>query len=181
ARVRVGFPAGFAGSLAGAALVLAVRPAVLRPIVIVLLVGVAVFTATRHGPPRLATRIPPARGSLAVAAIALVLGAYDGFFGPGTGTFLIVAFASLLGDSLQRASGEAKAVNFASNLAALALFAARGVVMWRVALPMAAAQLLGGTLGAHLVVRKGDVLVRRIVLAVVLALTVKLGVDLVSS
>ena len=167
--------------LAGAALVLAVRPAVLRPIVIVLLVAVAVFTATRHGPPRLATRIPPARGSLAVAAIALVLGAYDGFFGPGTGTFLIVAFASLLGDSLQRASGEAKAVNFASNLAALALFAARGVVMWRVALPMAAAQLLGGTLGAHLVVRKGDVFVRRVVLAVVLALVVKLGTDLVSA
>ncbi|MFL5274243.1 MAG: TSUP family transporter [Anaeromyxobacteraceae bacterium] len=181
ARARVGFPAGFAGSLAGAALVLAVRPAVLRPVVIVLLVAVAVFTATRRGPPRLAARIPPARGSLAVAGIALVLGAYDGFFGPGTGTFLIVAFASLLGDSLQRASGEAKAVNFASNLAALALFAARGLVVWRIALPMAAAQLLGGTLGAHLVVRKGDVLVRRIVLAVVLALVVKLGADLASA
>src|ERR687888_643266 len=98
---------------------------------------------------------------LAAGLIAIVVGAYDGFFGPGTGTFLIVAFASILGDGLARASGEAKVVNFASNLAALVLFAARGVVVWRVALPMALAQLAGGTLGAHLTVRRGGGVVPR--------------------
>jgi uncharacterized membrane protein YfcA len=177
-RAKVAFPAGLAGSLAGAALLLRVSPAALRPIVIVLLVGAAAFTATRRGPPKVAARVRPERAQLAAAAIALVIGAYDGFFGPGTGTFLIVAFASVLGDGLARASGEAKVVNFASNLAALALFAVRGVVLWRIALPMAAAQLAGGTLGAHLAIRRGDVFVRRVVLLVVLALTAKLARDL---
>jgi uncharacterized membrane protein YfcA len=116
-----------------------------------------------------------------LALIALVIGAYDGFFGPGTGTFLIVAFVLVLGDGLTRASGEAKVVNFASNLAALAIFASRGVILWQVSLPMAAAQFAGSSLGAHLAVRRGDIFVRRVVLLVVLALVVKVGRDLVVS
>ncbi len=111
-------------------------------------------------------------------AIALAIGAYDGFFGPGTGTFLIAAFAGLMGDSLARASAEAKVANFASNFAALLLFAARGTVVWRIALPMAAAQLAGGWLGAHLAIRRGDGLVRRLVVAVALVLAFKLAWDL---
>ncbi|HET9597281.1 MAG TPA: TSUP family transporter [Anaeromyxobacteraceae bacterium] len=178
ARARVAFPAGLVGSLLGAAAVLRVRPEVLRPVVLALLVGAAAFVGLRRGPPRVAARVSARRAPLAAALIALVIGAYDGFFGPGTGTLLIVAFASLLGDGLARASGEAKAVNFASNLAAVLLFAARGVVLWRVALPMAAAQFAGGMLGAHLAVRRGDAFVRRVVLLVVVALCVKLGRDL---
>jgi uncharacterized membrane protein YfcA len=177
-RARVAFPCGLAGSLAGAFAVTLVPPAALRPIVLGLLVAAGMFVALRRGPPRAEARVPPRLAGLATAAIALAIGAYDGFFGPGTGTFLIVAFSSLLGDSLQRASGEAKVVNFASNLAALLLFASRGLVLWQVALPMAAAQAAGGFLGAHLAVRRGDVLVRRVVLLVVLALVAKLARDL---
>jgi uncharacterized membrane protein YfcA len=180
ARARASFPAGMAGSLGGAALLVVMDPAVLRPVVLVLLLGVALFVALRRGPPRVARRVAPGRERLATVAIAAVIGAYDGFFGPGTGTFLIVAFASWLGDGLARASGEAKVVNFASNLAGVALFAAQGLVVWTVALPMAVAQFAGGTLGAHLTVRGGDVFVRRILLLVVLALLVKLGRDLVA-
>jgi uncharacterized membrane protein YfcA len=110
--------------------------------------------------------------------IAFSIGAYDGFFGPGTGTFLIVAFVALLGDGLARASAAAKVVNFASNLAALALFAWRGMVVWPVALPMAAGQLCGGWIGAHLAVRRGDALVRRVAVLSALALAVKLALDL---
>jgi uncharacterized membrane protein YfcA len=178
ARARVAFPFGFAGSLLGAAGVLLVRPDVLKPLVLALLVGAAVFTAARRGPPQVAARVSARRAPLAAALIALVIGGYDGFFGPGTGTFLIVAFASILGDGLVRASGEAKVVNFASNLAAVVLFSLRGLVLWKVALPMAAAQFVGGTLGAHLAVRRGDTFVRRVVLLVVLALSLKLGRDL---
>jgi uncharacterized membrane protein YfcA len=151
---------------------------VLRPVVIALLAAAAVLVGTRRAP---AARAGPAarRGSLPVAgAIALAIGAYDGFFGPGTGTFLIVAFATLLGDGLARASAEAKVVNFASNVAALALFAARGVVIWKIALPMAAGQLLGGFVGAHLAIRRGDALVRRAVVLVALALAAKLAWDM---
>jgi hypothetical protein len=178
-RALVTFPAGLAGSLLGAAAVLLVPPATLRPLVLALLGGAAVFAVLRRPAGAADGRAQPRRGAHALAAaIALVVGAYDGFFGPGTGTFLIVAFAALLGDGLARASATAKVVNFASNLAALLLFAWRGVVVWQVALPMAAAQLAGGWIGAHLTVRRGDALVRWTVVAVALALAAKLAWDL---
>ena len=178
ARAKIAFPCGLAGSLAGAFALTLVSPAALRPVVLALLVFAALAVGLRRGPPRVEARVPARLAGLATAAIALVIGAYDGFFGPGTGTFLIVAFTSLLGDSLRRASGEAKVVNFASNLAAMALLGSRGLVVWEIALSMAAAQAAGGFLGAHLAVRGGDVLVRRVVLLVVLALVVKLARDL---
>ena len=136
------------------------------------------------GPRRSPTKsAAPARststtGRSVAGAAAALIGAYDGFFGPGTGTFLIVAFVALLGLGLAHASAEAKVVNFASNLAALVLFAVRGTVLWRVALPMAAAQLAGGWIGAHLAVRRGDALVRRVVVGVALALAAKVAWDM---
>jgi uncharacterized membrane protein YfcA len=179
-RARIMFPLGVLGSLAGAALVLAVPPAVLRPVVLVLLALAAAFIGVRRGPPapREADLGTTRRELWLAGAASLGMGAYDGFFGPGTGTFLIVAFVGVLGHGLSRASAEAKVVNFASNLAALVLFAVRGTVVWRLALPMAAAQLAGGWLGAHLAVRRGDALVRRVVVVVALALAVKVAWDM---
>jgi uncharacterized membrane protein YfcA len=165
---RVTFPAGLVGSLGGAALVLLVPPAALRPVVLGLLVVVAVVLALRPASPS-APRASAHRSLAVAAAIALVIGAYDGFFGPGTGTF---------GAGMREASADAKVVNFASNLAAVALFASRGLVAWQVALPMAVGQFAGGLAGAHLAVRGSDRLVRWVVVAVVIALVVKLGADL---
>jgi uncharacterized protein len=173
-RARVTFPAGFAGSLGGAALVLLIPPATLRPVVMVLLIAAAVALALRPSLGAARATIPTSAPAAAAGAVAFLLGAYDGFFGPGAGTFLILAFAFLFHLPLQRASADAKPVNFASNLAALALFAARGAVLWEVAVPMAAAQFAGGFLGAHLAVRGGDRVVRFAVLAVVVALVAKL-------
>jgi len=173
----VTFPSGLVGSLGGAALVLLVPPTLLRPVVLGLLVLVAVVLALRPATP--ATPRAGAHRSLFVAAaIALVIGAYDGFFGPGTGTFLIFGFVLFFGAGMREASADAKVVNFASNLAAVALFASRGLVAWNVALPMAAGQFAGGLAGAHLAVRGGDRLVRWVVLGVVVSLVVKLGADL---
>jgi uncharacterized membrane protein YfcA len=179
-RARVGFPLGFGGSLLGAALVLAVPASRLKPLVLVLLAGAALFIGLRRGGPPAATAAPRRRhgGSLAAGLIALVIGAYDGFFGPGTGTFLIVAAVDLLGDTLGQATASAKVVNFASNLAALLLFAWRGVVAWPVALPMALGQLCGGWIGAHLAIRRGDGLIRRVAVLVALALAARLAWDL---
>jgi len=179
ARAKVTFPLGLAGSLAGAALVLAVPASALRPAVIALLALAALFVGLRRAPPARLEDAPARRGALAIAgAIALAVGAYDGFFGPGTGTFLIVGFVALLGDGLAHASAGAKVVNFASNLAAVALFAAKGTVVWRLALPMAACQLAGGWLGAHLAIKRGDALVRRVVVAVAVAAAAKLAWDM---
>ncbi|WP_257452389.1 TSUP family transporter [Archangium lipolyticum] len=172
------FPMGLVGSLLGAALVLLLRPEVLKPVVLVLLVAVAAFLAFRRGPPPGERPEPPARRMMTLGAvISLVIGTYDGFFGPGTGTFLIICFSGLLGHNLTKASADAKVVNFATNLAAVGLFAYRGLVLWQVALPMAAAQFTGAWIGAHMAVRGGDKLVRKVVLLVVVALVIKLGRD----
>jgi hypothetical protein len=176
---RVTFPLGLVGAFAGAALVMLVKPEVLKPLVLGLLVAVAAFLAFRRGPPPGERPEPPRQRMLALGAvIAFIIGAYDGFFGPGTGTFLILSFSGLLGHGLTRASADAKVVNFASNLASVTLFALRGVVLWNVALPMAVAQFAGGWMGAHFAVRGGDRLVRKVVLLVVVALALKLGRDL---
>jgi uncharacterized protein len=177
-RAALGFAAGFVGSFIGARAVLAVPLAPLRGIIMaLLLVAAAVVLARRNvvpGPRALSA----GQARAALLGIAIGLGAYDGFFGPGTGSMLVVAFATVFGDSLTRASGNAKIVNLASNLAAFTLFAAHGTILWRVALPMAAANALGAWTGAHLAVKNGDRLVRGVVLVVVSAVVVKLAVDL---
>jgi len=179
-RAPLGFAAGFAGSCAGALALMAMRPEPLRPVVIALLiVATVVMLAGRRQIATPRSLVGEGAGrTLALAAIALALGAYDGFFGPGTGSMLILAFVLVNGDSLTRASGNAKVVNLASNLAAFLLFARRGTILWTVALPMAAANAIGAAVGARLALRRGDRLVRWVVLAVVLAVVVKLSRDL---
>jgi uncharacterized membrane protein YfcA len=177
-RARLAFPAALVGSAVGAWLVLRARPEVLRPVVLALLLAAAAVLAVRPLLPATRAAVPDRFRALAVVGTAALIGCYDGFFGPGTGTFLIVAFTLLFAAPLVSASADAKVVNFASNLAAVALFALRGNVLWRIALPMAAGQLCGGWLGAHLAIRTGNALVRWIALGVCLALLVKLGLEL---
>jgi uncharacterized protein len=177
-RAPLGFAAGFVGSLIGARCMLAIPPAPLRAIVMVLLlVSAAVVLARRNVIPK-PRALSPTTARAALLGIGLALGFYDGFFGPATGSILVVAFTTVFGDSLTRASGNAKVVNFASNLAAFLTFLFHGGVLWGVALPMAAANVIGSTTGAHLAIRNGDRLVRGAVLLVVTAVVVKLGVDL---
>ena len=173
------FPAGFAGALCGVELVLHVDRTLLRPIVIGLLLVAATAIAS-YRPPTDGTASTPQRGRARNLAllIALSIGFYDGFFGPGTGTFLIVLMVALLKDDLLQATANAKVVNFASNLASVLWFAHAGKVVWHVALPMAVGQLTGGTLGAALAVKEGQQLVRKVTLAVVAALIIKLTLDL---
>ncbi len=180
-RVLQVFALAFGGSLGGATLLLSLSPAILRPLVLGLLVAAAVFIAVRKPPKSSASRPVTRARRLSALALTLVIGGYDGFFGPGTGTFLIVVFVGLLGETMQRASANAKVANFGSNLAALLLFWSRGVIVWPYALPMALAQLGGGSLGAHLAVKVGDRLVRTVVLVVCTALVVKIAVDLVGA
>ena len=178
-RALPAFLLGLGGALLGTRLTLAIPPDKLKPIVVTLVAVVAIYlTFRRRGGPRHVSQQPR---PWAAAIAAFVIGGHDGFIGPGTGTFLIIAFVGLLGDTMAAASANAKVVNFASNLASLALFAWSGSVLWAYALPMAAAQLLGGTIGAHLAVRVGDQLVRRTVLFVSLSLVLKVGYDLIRS
>jgi len=176
-QARITFPVGLVGATAGALVLLVFSNAALKPIVLGLLVAVSVFLAFR---PKIAADAPRERRDrpFVAAALALAIGAYDGFFGPGTGTFLILGFVLFLGHTPLEGSADAKVVNFASNLASFAVFAVADRIVWAYALPMAAAQLIGATLGARITVRGGDALVRRIVMVVVLATVAKLAWDL---
>ncbi len=176
-RAKLTFPLGAVGSLAGTGMVLLMRPEVLRPLVLFLLIAVAVFLTFRRGFEGAlgSARVHPLWGA---GGLALVIGAYDGFFGPGTGTFLIAGFVGLLGLSLREATADAKVINFASNLAAVALFGSRGLILWKIALPMAVGQFIGAWIGTHLAVKGGAKVIRPVVLTVVLALVLKIGWDL---
>ena len=178
----LGFLGGAIGAIAGAKAQLAFSPDALKPIVLVLLVVAAVTLAVYR--PKTRAPVAPGEGEaedsvLAPLAIALVLGAYDGFFGPGTGTFVIVAHATFLGAPLSMATADAKAVNLGSNVAALTTFALRGTVLWAIALPMAAGNIIGNVLGARVAVRGGDRIVRGVVITVSLALVAKLAWDVI--
>src|SRR5205823_6110728 len=119
-QAAITFPLGLCGSFLGAELVLLIDKDALRPIVIAMLVAAAVILVIKKPEARAHLK----HGYLAIAAaLALVIGSYDGFFGPGTGTFLIVGFVALCGKPMTSATADAKVVNFASNLAALSAFA----------------------------------------------------------
>jgi uncharacterized protein len=174
-RAVVAFVCGALGSLAGAALLLTMRPEPLKPIILAMLVFAGVLVAL---PRRIEARDRPIlHPRLVLVAIALLLGFYDGFFGPGVGSLLIIAFATFLGDSLTRASGNAKVVNLASNLAAFTIFTVLGKIQWSYALPMAVANALGAFVGARLALRRGDRFVRVVLLCAVGGVAVKLGFD----
>lgn len=105
-------------------------------------------------------------GSLA----GLVIGFYDGFFGPGTGTFLILIYASLMHYDFVQANGNTKVVNLASNVAALLTFAINGSVFLPLAIPGAVCGIVGNILGAKLVILKGNKLIRKVFIAALLLL-----------
>ncbi|MEO8704895.1 MAG: TSUP family transporter [Kofleriaceae bacterium] len=177
-QARFAFPLGLIGSMIGAQLVLLIDKDALRPVVIAMLIGAAVLLVVRK-PTRDGDAPERTRQMLVLAGLlALVIGAYDGFFGPGTGTFLIVGFVALCGKSMTSATADAKVVNFASNLAGLAAFAIAGTVRWEIALPMGAGQLFGGIVGARLAIKGGTRLIRIAVLVVSASLVIKLVVEL---
>lgn len=168
-----------AASLLGARLVSLLPTAVLRPVIFGLLAAVAVYTFVRkdfgavHAP-----RLTHAAQVWLGIGVGAVLGFYDGFFGPGTGSFLIFCFIAVFGFSFLSASASAKVVNVATNLSAVAYLAATGHVLYRLALPMAACNVVGSLVGSRLAIRRGSGFVRLLFLAVVLLILIRLGYDL---
>lgn len=178
ATVAVMAPSAVLGSATGAASVGLLSNQVFRPLALVALVVVAVLTVRR---PDLGEhtllRHDGRRHLIRAAAIAGAIGFYDGIFGPGTGTFLVIALVTVLGYSFLDASGTAKITNFATNLGALVVFVPAGAPLWGVGLAMGAGNLFGGYLGARTAVSRGSRFVRTVFLVVVAALTVRLAWD----
>ncbi|WP_022824655.1 sulfite exporter TauE/SafE family protein [Hymenobacter norwichensis] len=174
----VGTAAVVAGGFAflGARVISLFPPELLRPMVLGLLVVIALYTFWRkdlgsiHAP-----RLTPRREVWVAIIMGAIIGFYDGFFGPGTGSFLLFMFVGLFGYDFLTASASAKLVNVATNLAGLAYFAYTGQVLWIVALPMAASNILGSTLGANYALKKGTGFVRILFLVVVSGIIIKLA------
>jgi uncharacterized protein len=176
-RAAQSFVPALVGGVVGVSVVARIPPKVLDPLIMALLAVAAALVIFQRPPSRqLASRTRP---MWMAAAVGFSLAFYDGFFGPGTGTFLILAYTYLWHDPLDAASANAKVVNFASNLAAMVTFASRKLIVWKFALPMAAGQIIGGYIGAHVTIRGGRGVVRYVVVAVAIALIVKLGWGLI--
>jgi len=170
------FLLSFAGAAAGAIAVQQVDPGFLRRLIPILLIAVAVYVLIKPqlGAADAHQRIPRAWFDL---LFGLGLGFYDGFFGPGTGTFWAMAFVLGLGFNLTRATGYTKVMNFASNLSSLLFFLWGGKVLFAAGLTMGAGQWLGARIGSRMVVKRGTKFIRPVFLSVVLGLTLKLLYD----
>jgi uncharacterized membrane protein YfcA len=164
----------------GAALAGSVPPSAFRPVVLGVLVGVALFVTLRPalGLVAVPARRTPGRVAAAVAVCGGLIAVYDGLVGPGTGTFLVLAFTTLVGADFLHGSAMAKLVNTGTNLGALVVFAATGHVHWWLGSAMAVCNVAGATVGARMAVRRGAGFVRVVLLVVVLGLIARLGFDL---
>jgi uncharacterized protein len=166
------------GSVGGAAVAYRVPSEVFKPVILLLLVVVAVYTWRR---PALGTaeklRFDGRAHYLAAAVAGLVIGFYDGIAGPGTGSFLVFTLVGLLGYAFLEASAKAKIANVATNVGALIVFAPQHAVLWSLGLLMGMANLVGGLLGARTAVARGSSFVRVVFLLVVGALILRLGWD----
>lgn len=173
--------AAFVGSGVGAALASAVSSDVLRPMVLLALVAVLGYTLARPAlgeVERLRLSRRAQRG--AAAAGGAGIGCYDGFLGPGTGSFLVFFLVGVVGLSFLHASATAKVVNTMTNFAALLIFAAAGHVLWALGAAMAVSNVVGSQLGARLAIRRGSRWVRRVFVVVGSALALRLAYDLLT-
>ncbi len=170
--------AALVGAWYGAKAVAYLDPVILRPLILALLVLVAVYTFMRKELGAVSNEPEHGKRSVAIAvAIGGGIGFYDGFFGPGTGSFLIFLFIRLLGMDFLRASVSAKILNVATNLAAIAYFAGNVELMWMLAAVMAASNLAGALLGSRMALKHGTGFVRKMFLGVVLVLIARLSYD----
>ena len=172
----------FVGSAIGASLASQIPTQSMRPIVLVLLVVVAIYTWLKPdlGKIELLRHAPKQRIQISIAA-GLIIGFYDGIFGPGTGSFLMLILVVSLGYAFITASAIAKVVNVSTNVGAILIFGLHGAIIWQLGLILGAANVTGAIFGSRLAIRGGSVLVRKVFLIVTLALILKVGIDTFAS
>jgi len=166
------------GSACGAWTVTLISPAGLRRALPLVLLAVLIYTVAKKDLGRThAPRFAGRRQALVASAIGLLIGFYDGFFGPGTGSFFVFLFVRLLGFDFLNASASAKLLNTATNVAALLLFAVKGHIWWHIAALMAVTNVIGSLVGTRLALRHGAGFVRGMFMLVVSALILKTSWD----
>ena len=168
----------FIGSIGGASLAAAVPKDFFKPFIVFLLVAVAIYTWRK---PELGMnenlKYTHKKRLTIVALIGLLIGFYDGIFGPGTGTFLVFFLVSAIGYAFLKASGTAKLVNIATNAGAILSFQITGHIWWQLGLILALANVTGAIIGSRLAIKGGSPLVRKVFLAVTFLLIARVAWD----
>ena len=168
----------FAGSMAGAGLAATIPKEFFKPFLVFLLLAVAIYTWRK---PELGMnenlKYTNRKRLVIVAVIGLLIGFYDGIFGPGTGTFLVFFLVSAIGFAFLKASATAKLVNIATNAGAILSFQLTGHIWWQLGLLLAFANVTGAIIGSRLAIRGGSPLVRKVFLAVTFLLIARVAWD----
>ena len=168
----------FIGSMGGASLAAAVPKDFFKPFIVFLLIAVAIYTWVK---PELGMsenlKYTHKKRLVIVAIIGLLIGFYDGIFGPGTGTFLVFFLVSSIGYAFLKASGTAKLVNISTNAGAILSFQLTGHIWWQLGLLLAVANVTGAIIGSRLAIKGGSPLVRKVFLAVTFLLIARVAWD----
>ena len=164
---------------AGSKTVSIVSNSFMKPVIFGVLIVVAIYTYTKKdfGTSTTACKTP-GQEFLYGGLFALIIGFYDGFIGPGAGSFLILFFISILGFDFLKASAHAKFINVATNAGSIIFFAGSGHILYHYAIPMAACNFLGSLMGARLAILKGNKFIRIFFLLVVVGTIIRFGYDI---
>ncbi len=174
--IAMALPA-FLGSAGGAALASKIPTNSMRPMVLVLLIVVAIYTWFKPDLGKFENlKFHPQRRVQIAAVAGAVIGFYDGIFGPGTGSFLMLILVASLGYAFITASAIAKVVNVATNVGAIIVFGVHGAVIWQIGLILGVANISGAVIGSRLAIKGGSTLVRKVFLIVTVALIIKVGI-----
>jgi uncharacterized protein len=174
--IGMAIPAFF-GSAAGALLASRIPTSSMRPMILFLLIAVAIYTWLKPDLGKLENLRHVPRQRIQIGAIAgAVIGFYDGIFGPGTGSFLMLILVATLGYAFITASAIAKVVNVATNIGALIVFGINGAVIWQIGIIMGFANITGAIIGSRLAIKGGSTLVRKVFLLVTIVLIVRVGI-----
>lgn len=172
------FPVAFGGSLSGAYVITQTEDEFIKPVILALLVVVAVYTFLKKDLGASSSVERPYKKQLLHGFIfGFAIGFYDGMIGPGTGSFFILSFVLLMGNDFLTASVHAKALNLATNLAAILLFSLTGHILYEIAIPMAVCNLCGAYFGTRLALLKGNRFIRIFFLVVVAGTIARFAFD----
>lgn len=150
----------------------------MKPLLLVILSLLAVYTYAKKNFGQHQVRDISVRTQILNAVgISFVVGFYDGFIGPGTGSFLVVAFIAIMGFDFLHASANAKMVNLATNFGSICLFLPKGKIIWAIALPMAGSNAMGGWMGAKLAINRGNKFIRIFFLIIVVGTLIRFAYD----
>lgn len=168
----------FASAFLGSNLLTKVHNDFMKPLLLIVLTLIAIYTFTKKDfGIHQAKEHTVKRQLLLAVSMSVLLGFYDGFIGPGTGSFLVLAFVTVLGFDFLHASANAKMVNLATNFGSICLFVLKGKIIWAIAIPMAVCNALGGWIGAKLAIKKGNGFIRVFFLIVVIGTLLRFGYD----